>query len=105
MEISEWVEAARVAHTMAHNHLGCMGHYYSVMLDIYKDLTLQYKYFGGYIELIEVEELVTLRKQVSSQHINGSRRFVNERNGHRPAHHVPLALDISARSFLSLASC
>lgn len=40
-------------------------------------MTLQYKYFGGHIELIEVEELVTLRKQVSSQHINGARRFVN----------------------------
>src|SRR5579872_4695236 len=28
-EISEWVEAARVRHLMAHNRLGCMGHYYS----------------------------------------------------------------------------
>src|SRR5258708_4840233 len=34
-EIREWVEAARVAHTMAYNRLGCMGHYYSGMLDIY----------------------------------------------------------------------
>lgn len=68
-EIHEWIESARVAHTMAHNRLGCMGHYYSGMLDIYTDLTLQYKYFGGHIELIEVEELATLRKQVSSQQI------------------------------------
>ena len=67
VEINEWIEAARVAHTMAHNRLGCMGHYYSGMLDIYTDLTLQYKYFGGHIELIEVEELATLRKQVTSQ--------------------------------------
>ena len=64
-EIKEWVEAARVMHTMAHNRLGCMGHYYSGMLDIYTDLTQQYASFGGHIELIEVEELASLRKTVS----------------------------------------
>ena len=36
-----WIEAARVAHVMAHNRLGLMGHYYGGMLDIYSDLTLQ----------------------------------------------------------------
>lgn len=64
-EIREWVEAARVAHTMAYNRLGCMGHYYSGMLDIYTDLTQQYAHFGGHIELMEVEELASLRKEVS----------------------------------------
>ncbi|MDD4646305.1 MAG: arabinose isomerase, partial [Bacteroidales bacterium] len=38
-EISEWVEAARVAKIMSHNRMGCMGHYYSGMLDIYTDIT------------------------------------------------------------------
>jgi L-arabinose isomerase len=64
-EIQEWVEAARVAHVMANNRLGCMGHYYSGMLDIYTDLTQQYASFGGHIELLEVEELATLRKGVT----------------------------------------
>lgn len=63
-EIQEWVEAAKVAHTMAFNRLGCMGHYYSGMLDIYADLTQQYKYFGGHIELIEVDELAALRRNI-----------------------------------------
>lgn len=63
-EIKEWVEAARVANTMFYNRLGCMGHYYGGMLDIYSDLTAQYAHFGGHIELIEVEELATLRRQV-----------------------------------------
>ncbi|MEO8711253.1 MAG: arabinose isomerase, partial [Parafilimonas sp.] len=63
-EISEWIQAAKVAHTMQYNRLGCMGHYYSGMLDIYTDLTQQYKYFGGHIELLEVEELSALRKEV-----------------------------------------
>ncbi len=63
--IREWVEAARVMHTMAHNRLGCMGHYYSGMLDIYTDLTQQYASFGGHIELIEVEELAARRRAIS----------------------------------------
>jgi L-arabinose isomerase len=64
-EIREWVEAAKVANIMFYNRLGCMGHYYSGMLDIYTDITRQLSQFGGHIELIEVEELVSLRKNIS----------------------------------------
>lgn len=63
--ITEWVEAAQVVHTMSFNRMGCMGHYYSGMLDIYTDLTQQYAHFGGHIELLEVEELVARRKTVT----------------------------------------
>ncbi|MDB5249221.1 MAG: putative L-arabinose isomerase protein [Segetibacter sp.] len=66
-EVTEWVEAARVANIMFYNRLGCMGHYYSGMLDIYTDLTQQYAHFGGHIELLEVEELAGLRKGVTGQ--------------------------------------
>ena len=68
-EIQEWVDAATVAHTMSYNRLGCMGHYYSGMLDIYTDLTSQYSVFGGHIELIEVDELSELRHSVSDADI------------------------------------
>src|SRR4030095_15212366 len=51
---------------MFYNRLRCMGHYYSGMLDIYTDLTQQYAHFGGHIELIEVEELASLRKEVTN---------------------------------------
>jgi L-arabinose isomerase len=64
-EIGEWIEAARVAHTMEHNRLGVMGNYYGGMLDIYSDLTQQCAYFGGHIEILEVEELAALRREVS----------------------------------------
>lgn len=64
-EIAAWVEAAKVAHILQYNRMGCMGHYYSGMLDIYSDLTQQYAHFGGHIELLEVEELVAHRKQVA----------------------------------------
>lgn len=66
-EVTEWVEAAKVAAIMFYNRLGCMGHYYSGMLDIYTDLTQQYATFGGHIQLIEVEELAQLRKAVTPE--------------------------------------
>ncbi|GEO07332.1 L-arabinose isomerase [Adhaeribacter aerolatus] len=69
-EVTEWVEAARVANIMFHNRLGCLGHYYSGMLDIYSDLTQQYAHFGGHIEIIEVDELAMLRKEVTDVAIN-----------------------------------
>ncbi len=67
IDIKAWIEAARVKHTMQYNRLGCMGHYYSGMLDIYTDLTQQYAQFGGHIELLEVEELAQLRREVKEE--------------------------------------
>ena len=64
-EINDWIEAARVAQVMEHNRLGVMGHYYGGMLDIYSDLTLQAACFGGHIEIMEVEELASLRRDVT----------------------------------------
>ncbi len=63
-EIGEWIDAARVAHIMEHNRLGVMGNYYGGMLDIYSDLTQQCAYFGGHVEILEVEELAALRREV-----------------------------------------
>src|SRR5207237_6518520 len=50
---------------MEHKRLSLLGHYYGGMLDIYSDLTLQYACFGGHIEILEVEELASLRREVS----------------------------------------
>lgn len=77
-EIEEWVAAAKVANIMFYNRLGCMGHYYGGMLDIYTDLTKIYAHFGGHIELIEVEELATLRKNVSPPEIKERLSLFNE---------------------------
>ena len=68
-EIADWIEAARVAHVMAHNRLGVMGHYYNGMLDIYSDLTEQCAAFGGHIEIVEIDELSELRSVVSRSEI------------------------------------
>jgi L-arabinose isomerase len=66
-EIDDWIEAARVANIMAHNRLGLMGHYYNGMLDIHTDTTRQIAYFGGHIEILEVEELSAIRRGVTAK--------------------------------------
>lgn len=68
-EIGQWLEASRVAHSMEHNRLGIMGHYYTGMLDIYSDLTLQTSTFGTHFEMIEVDELSALRREVTASGI------------------------------------
>jgi len=78
-EATEWLEAAHVANEMAHNRLGCMGHYYGGMLDVYTDLTLQLATFGGHIEMLEVDELSALRKKVSARETEDRiRKFYSE---------------------------
>ena len=77
-EVAEWIEAAKVANIMANNRMGCMGHYYSGMLDIYSDLTTQYAYLGGHIELIEVDELTALRKGVLEKDVQERVKYFYE---------------------------
>ena len=68
-EVKEWMAAAKVAHTMGHNRLGVMGHYYNGMLDIYSDLTQQLVCFGGHIEIIEVDELSAIKNNISAERV------------------------------------
>jgi L-arabinose isomerase len=70
-EINDWIEAAHVAHIMAHNRLGLLGHYYNGMLDIYTDTTRQLACFGGHIEILEVEELAAFRRGLTTKQIAG----------------------------------
>jgi L-arabinose isomerase len=63
-EIADWIGASKVVHAMEHNRMGVMGHYYSGMLDIYSDLTLQAAVFGTHVEIVEVDELSALRREV-----------------------------------------
>jgi L-arabinose isomerase len=46
-----------------------MGHYYSGMLDIYSDVTLQCATFGTHIEILEVDELAERRREVGDASI------------------------------------
>ena len=78
-EVDEWLEAARVAAGMFGNRLGVMGHYYSGMLDIQSDLTLQTVTFGTHIEHIEVDELSALRREVPADEAEARRRYFTEK--------------------------
>lgn len=69
-EVQEWIEAAKVAHTMYYNRLGVMGSYYNGMLDIYSNLTLHCATFGGHIEILEVDELSGLRGEVNDDEVD-----------------------------------
>jgi L-arabinose isomerase len=69
-EAGEWLSASRAAHGMEHNRLGIMGHYYTGMLDIYSDLTLQATVFGTDFEMVEVDELSALRREVTPGEAN-----------------------------------
>ena len=78
-EIKEWIDSAYVANRMAHNRMGCMGHYYGGMLDVYTDLTVQLGTFGGHIEMLEVDELAQLRRKVTEKEISDRiRQFYTE---------------------------
>ena len=68
-EVDAWVEAARVAAGLAGNRMGLMGHYYSGMLDIYTDLTLQSAIFGTHFEMLEVDELSAFRREITASAI------------------------------------
>jgi L-arabinose isomerase len=69
-EVGEWVAASRIAHSMEHNRLGIMGHYYTGMLDIYSDLTLQASVFGTDFEMVEVDELSALRREATPDEVD-----------------------------------
>src|SRR5947199_397046 len=100
-EISSWIDAGRVAHTMEHNRLGVMGHYYGGMLDIYSDLTQQCAYFGGHIEMLEVDELADLRRKVSSREISSRVQNFRETFDVQPDC-PPVELERAARTSVAL---
>lgn len=64
-EIRGWVRAAAAAKTMRFNRLGIIGHYYAGMLDVYTDITKQIAALGGHVELVEMDELAAIRREVS----------------------------------------
>ncbi|MGQ9801993.1 MAG: arabinose isomerase [Candidatus Saccharicenans sp.] len=68
-EISEWVEAARVAEVLRQTNLGILGHYYNGMLDVYSDPTQLAASLGLHLEFLEMAELKELRKKVTAKEI------------------------------------
>jgi len=68
-EIEQWLRSAEVVHALNHSTLGLMGHYYSGMLDIATDLAQVSGRFGIHIEMLEVDELSGIRRQITEDAI------------------------------------
>ncbi len=100
-EVADWLAASRTVHAMEHNRLGVMGHYYSGMLDIYSDLTLQSKTFGTPIEILEVDELSALRREVPADAISARVALFRENFDVQPDCPQP-ELERAARTSLAL---
>jgi L-arabinose isomerase len=100
-EVDAWMDAARVAGIMFHNRLGLMGHYYNGMLDISSDTTLQCATFGGHLEIIEVDELSRLRREVTAGQISG-RVHEFRQTFDVQADCLPAELDRAARTSVAL---
>ncbi|MDQ1693393.1 MAG: L-arabinose isomerase [Acidobacteriaceae bacterium] len=68
-DIDGWISAAMVKAALANGRLGLMGHYYSGMLDVMTDVTQVSLTFGTHVELLEVDELSSMRACVSKERI------------------------------------
>ena len=86
---------------MSHNRLGLMGHYYGGMLDIYSDLTQHCATFGGHIEMLEVDELAALRRDVSAEQMRYRVAMFHEQFDVQPDC-SPTELERAARTSVAL---
>jgi L-arabinose isomerase len=100
-DIGAWIDAARVADVMFHNRLGLMGHYYGGMLDIYSDLTQHCATFGGHIQILEVDELAALGREVTPEQIRSRVAHIAEVFDVQPDC-PPVELERAARTSVAL---
>jgi L-arabinose isomerase len=68
-EICDWVDAIYVAKVFRHSRIGLMGHYYGGMLDVYSDYTQLSGVFGHHFELVEMDELRSIRDAVTAAEV------------------------------------
>jgi len=77
-ELSSWVKAAKTKRGLMNSRLGLLGHYYCGMVDVYTDLRRISSTFGTHIDLIEMDELASLRKDVSDKETQAKIREFNK---------------------------
>ena len=69
-QIRDWVAAAKVRAELAENRLGLLGHYYCGMLDVVTDITQACITFGMHTEILEIDELNSLRSNIQQDEIS-----------------------------------
>lgn len=65
-QIAAWVDAIAVRAAVRDSRIGILGHYYAGMLDVYTDVTRLADVFGCHFELLEMDLLARLRREVPS---------------------------------------
>jgi len=73
-EISHWCSAIQARAALRDSRIGILGHYYCGMLDVYTDISRLAAVFSSHFELLEFDELKTLRDGISPQRIQEKRR-------------------------------
>jgi L-arabinose isomerase len=69
-EMRNWIDAAYVAKVLHQSRIGLMGHYYGGMLDVYSDYTQLTSAFGSHFELVEIDEIKSLRDAATDKDVD-----------------------------------
>ncbi|MCE5255421.1 MAG: L-fucose/L-arabinose isomerase family protein [Spirochaetaceae bacterium] len=64
-KIAEWIQALKAREALREARIGILGHYYAGMLDVYTDVTRLAAVFGSHFELMEMDTLAVLRREVA----------------------------------------
>ena len=63
-------QALTAAKALHQSRIGLMGHYYGGMLDVYSDYTQLSSVFGNHFELVEMDELKSIRDAAAENDID-----------------------------------
>ena len=77
-EINDWVDGAFAAKTVQQSRIGLLGHYYCGMLDVYSDYTQLSGAFKNHFELVEMDELKSIRDRVTEKNIEEMLKEFNQ---------------------------
>ena len=77
-QIEEWIHAAKTRSILSENRLGLLGHYYSGMLDVVTDVTQICITFGTHVEMLEVDELSSLRAGISEEEVSARSLYIRD---------------------------
>ena len=102
-ELGAWVTAARVRHGLAAARIGLLGRYYGGMLDVYSDVTRLAGRFRCHHEVLEMDEVVDLRRHATVAQVADARNRLERTFRIDPAC-APEEVDRAARTAAALSA-
>ncbi len=76
-ELAEWCNIAKVLHDLNGARIGLMGHVMEAMYDMHTDPASIAASFGIHVPLLEIEELVKLRAEVTDEQLAEKIKLIN----------------------------